>query len=109
MTGVRQVAIPARHRTVAWVLILVGAGVAAFGLVADPARTWPNLLLNGFYMTSLALSAMFFLAAQRASGARWSACLRRVPEAFMMALPIASVLMLLVFLGRGVLYAWGQP
>ena len=109
MNDVKTFEMPARHRAVILVLILLGAGAATLGLRTDPARTWPNLVLNGFYMVSLALSAMFFLATQRASGARWSASLRRVPEAFMLALPAASILMILVFLGRGALYAWGQP
>src|SRR5262249_21598577 len=74
-----------------------------------PDRTWPNLLLNGFYFTSLALSAIFFLATQRLTGARWSASMRRIPEAFMMALPVAALLMLLVFFGREVLYPWSRP
>lgn len=108
MNGVQHFAIPARHRMVAGLLILVGAAAAALGLRSDPARAWANLLLNGFYITSLALSALFFLATQRASGARWSASLRRVPEGFMLTLPVAAVLMLLTFIGRGVLYAWGQ-
>src|SRR5262249_30624224 len=97
-----------RHRIVMWVLVVAGAGAALLGLRSDPERTWANLLLNGFYVTSLALSAMFFLATQRAAGARWSAGLRRIPEAFMLALPFASCLMLTVFLGRGTLYTWGR-
>ena len=60
-------------------------------------------------MTSLALSGLVFLATQKAAGARWSAGLRRIPEAMMLTLPVASVLMLSVFLGRHTIYAWSQP
>jgi hypothetical protein len=67
-------------------------------------RIWPNLLLNGYYFTSLSVSAMFFLASQRLCGARWSAGLRRIPEALMMALPVGSLLMLAVCLSRGRIY-----
>jgi Ni/Fe-hydrogenase subunit HybB-like protein len=109
MIGVHRFENYGRRRIVTTVLVLAGAGAVAFGLRSDPARTWPNLLLNGFYVTSVALSAMLFLATQRAAGARWSAGLRRIPEAFMLAMPVASVLMLSVFLGRGTLYPWGQP
>jgi hypothetical protein len=96
------------NRIVPLALILVGASVVVFGLLSAPDRTWPNLLLNGFYLTSLALSAMFFLATQRLTGARWSASLRRIPEAFMLALPVAAVLMLVLFFGREIIYPWAR-
>jgi hypothetical protein len=95
-----------RARTVAWAMLAVGALTAIYGVIASPQRAWPNLLLNGFYITTLGVSAMFFLATQRASGARWSASLRRIPEAFLPMLPAAAALMILLFLGRHVLYPW---
>jgi hypothetical protein len=107
MMGDSHFKIAMRHR-IAAALILAGAGAAVLGLRIDPERTWPNLLLNGFYGISLALSAMFFLATQRASGARWSASLRRIPESLMLAMPVASCLMLLVFFGRTTLYTWAR-
>ena len=87
----------------------MGIGAAVFGFIAAPERTWLNLLLNGFYVMSLALSATFFLALQRLAGARWSVDLRRIPEAFMLILPVAAVLMLAVFLGGRGLYPWSHP
>jgi len=104
-----QLGVTARHHMVLLALVFAGAGAALLGLSWDPERTWPNLLLNGFYMTSLALSGMVFLATQKATGARWSAGIRRIPEALMMIMPVASVLMLSVFLGRRSIYPWGQP
>lgn len=90
-------------------LIAVGTVFAVYGAGASPARTWPSLLLNGFYVTSLAVSAMFFLASQRLAGARWSAGLRRIPEALMLLLPVAAILMLLLFFGRRSIYRWSIP
>ena len=90
-------------------LVLFGAGAAIYGLSAAPDRTWPNLLLNGVYITSLALSALFFLTTQRLTGARWSANLRRIPEAMALALPFVSPLVLLAFLGRQTLFPWSRP
>ena len=78
-------------------------------MIFAPERAWPNLLLNGFYITSAGVSAMFFLATQRATGARWSASLRRVPEAFLAILPMGAALLLALFLGRHVLYSWSNP
>ena len=57
-----------------------------------PERLWPNLLLDGFYALSLCVGAMFFIATQRATSARWSAGLRRIPEAFMCAIPVFALL-----------------
>ncbi len=101
--------VPRRGQTIAMVLVGLGAGAALYGLRSDPQRTWPSLLLNGFYFTSLALSALFFLAIQRVTGARWSASLRRIPEALMLALPVAAALMLALFLGRQTLFPWSRP
>jgi len=90
-------------------LVVLGAGAAFYELRTDPQRAWPSLLLNGFYVTSLAVSAVFFLATQRATGARWSAGLRRIPEALMLALPVLALLMLALFVGRQTIFPWVHP
>jgi len=101
--------VSSRSRTLPIFLIALGAGVAIYGVLAAPERTWPNLLLDGFYIASLGISAIFFLAVTRAAGARWSANLRRVPEALSGILPIAAVLLALVFFGRHTLFPWTRP
>ncbi|MGZ4900706.1 MAG: hypothetical protein ACXV8X_13705, partial [Candidatus Angelobacter sp.] len=73
MTRALAIQIPARIRVIAALLLVLGAGAAVYGVIASPERTWPNLLLDGFYVTTLGVSAIFFLATQRATGARWSA------------------------------------
>src|ERR671937_269074 len=94
------------HTRIAFCLLALGVPVTTYGLIAAPARVWPNLLLDSFYVTSLGASALFFLATQRLTGARWSASLRRIPEAFMLAMPVAAPLMLALFFGRHQLYPW---
>jgi hypothetical protein len=89
-------------------LLFVGAGAAILGTFHAPERTWPNLLVDSFYLLSLAVAAIFFIASQRLCGARWSASLRRIPEAFMALMPVAAVLMLMVFLGRQWIYPWSR-
>jgi putative Ca2+/H+ antiporter (TMEM165/GDT1 family) len=96
-------------RAAALGLLFLGFAAAIYGVMTDPERAWPSLLVDGFYVTTIGVSAMFFLAAQRATGARWSAGLRRIPEAFMPILPIAAVLMMALFLGRHTLYSWSRP
>ena len=97
-----------RNQYIAIALVVMGAAAAVYGVMAIPERTWPNLLLNGFFFSSLSLSAVFFLATQRLAGARWSACLRRIPEAFLPALPVAAALMLAVYFGWRTLYPWSR-
>ena len=109
MTDRWQVSALSARCSVPLILIAAGGTISAYGVYTTPNRTWPNLLLNGFYFTSLALSALCFLASQFLTGARWSASLRRIPEAFMMALPVAAVLMLLLIFGAKVLYPWMRP
>ena len=96
-----------RHAPVGVALLAILATL--FGLFFDPRRTWLNLLLNGFYFLGLSASALFFVATQRLSGARWSASLRRIPEAMMSAMPVGAVLMLALFFGRQWIYPWSRP
>ena len=95
-------------RNVAWTIVLVGAVAVASGIALDPQRTWPELLLNGFYLTATALAGIVFISLQYLSGASWSAGMRRIPEAMMSALPIAAVLMLSLFFGRAWIYPGSQ-
>jgi len=87
-------------------VLIAGAVAITAGLLQDPTRTWSNLLVDGFYVLSIALGGMLFLAIQHLSGAAWSAGMRRVGEAMMGALPVAAAMMLLVFVGRRSLYPW---
>src|SRR5262245_66068037 len=97
-----SVAMTARHllstgpgRRIAAVGIAIGGVVAAVAaLVQDPVRAWSHLLLDTFYLLSVSLAALLFLAIHYLSAARWSACLRRIPEALMATLPAAAVCML---------------
>jgi hypothetical protein len=98
-------AIGSGAKRVAWGLVTAGAFAAAAGLAGDPGRTWPGLLVNGYYVLALALAGMVFIALQHLCGAAWSANMRRVAEAMMAALPIAALLMLALFFGRDSLYA----
>jgi len=95
-------------RNVAWALVTAGAVAVAAGLAMDPRRTWPNLLIDGFYTIAIALAGIVFIAFQFLTGASWNAGLRRIPEALMAALPVAGVLMLGLFFGREWLYPWSR-
>lgn len=110
MTVLPTLVISRRSRTLAIVLIAIGIVAAFHGIHTSPQRAWPHLLLDGFYLASLGIAALFFLVSQRVTGARWSAALRRIPEAIMLLLPIGSILMIALFVfGADHLFAWMQP
>ncbi|MBW8049817.1 MAG: quinol:cytochrome C oxidoreductase [Cytophagales bacterium] len=61
-------------------------------------RLWANLWLNNVWFTGIALIGVFFLSMQYVAWAGWSVSIKRVPEAFGYFLPVAGVLMLIIFL-----------
>ena len=109
MSAADRFVLAPRARTIARAAAAAGVLAVAVGLVADPDRTWPNLLMNGFFAVALALAGMVSIALQFLSGATWNARLRRVSEALMAPLPIAGVVMLVLFFGRERLYPWSRP
>jgi hypothetical protein len=90
--------------------ICITIGIAAFtyGFITEPQRTWANYLLNNFYFLSLAVGAAFFLAIQAITRSGWSAAFRRVPEAMMMYVPIAGLLLLFLYFGMHYVYHWSH-
>lgn len=64
-------------------------------------RLYANLWINNVYFLGIALLGVFFVAIQYAAQAGWSAPIKRIPEALGYWLPIAGVLMLVVYLVGG--------
>jgi hypothetical protein len=94
-------------------LAAVGAIALVVGLLTDSERTWLNLLVDGFYVLSLGVSGVFFIAAQRLASSHWWTPIRRIPEAFSLLLPAGAVLMIVLmvvaaFSGHH-LYPWLDP
>lgn len=87
-------------------LIAVGVVTTVIGLIVAPTRTWLNLVVDGFYALAIAVGAILFFATQRLSSAKWSATIRRVPEAFMQVMPAAAVMMIVLFFGLHAIYPW---
>jgi hypothetical protein len=87
-------------------LALVGGVSLAAGLFLAPQRTWANVLLISNYLVGLALGGLVLLAFHHVTGARWSAPLRRLPEALSAVLPVAGLGLLAVFLFRPSVYSW---
>ncbi|NQZ76489.1 MAG: quinol:cytochrome C oxidoreductase [Ekhidna sp.] len=64
-------------------------------------RLLSNLWINNVFFAGLAIIGVFFFAIQYAAQAGWSAGIKRIPLAFGNWLPIAFVLMLVVFMVGG--------
>lgn len=90
-------------------LIAIGAIAFVLGLIFDPQRAWLNLLVDGFYVLSIGVSGIFFITTQRLSSAKWSAPIRRIPEAIMQVMPAAAVIMIVLWFGFEKLYPWVDP
>jgi hypothetical protein len=84
----------------------IAAVIAIAGAVLQTERLGPNLLLAGVYLAGLALGALFFTALQEVTGATWSDSLRTIPARLPSTLPMATVLLLLVFLAHPETYSW---
>ncbi len=107
--AVQPAVVSPRARLVAGMLCGFSVGVIAHGLLLRPADTWPSLLVASFWLLSLGVSGLFFFCAQRLTSARWSAGLRRAPEAVMLLLPWAALIMLALYaVGRHALYPWAH-
>jgi hypothetical protein len=90
-------------------LCAIGVVALAAGLATDSQRAWMNLLVDGFYVLSLGVSATFFIGAQRLAHSKWWSPIRRIPEAFSLLLPVAAVLMIALAFGFRSLYPWTNP
>lgn len=87
--------------------LLVSLG-AVFIFKLDASRVWANVLLNNQYFLGIALGGAFFLAVHRIAWSGWHTALQRLPESMTTFLPIAFLLMLLVFFGMHDLYHWSH-
>jgi hypothetical protein len=87
-------------------LIAVGS-VALIGLlVQSPQRLLPNLLLATYWLLSLGVGGLAFIAMHYVSGGRWATAIRRVPEAMAATIPFAAVGLALVLVAGRSLYPW---
>ncbi len=103
-----NVTISKKYNYAAYGLIAIGLLSLAYGLFTDSSRTWANILLNNYFFLSLTIGATFFFCLQYITQSGWSAMFRRVPEAIMGYLPVAGVIMLLLFFGVQYIYQWSH-
>lgn len=90
-------------------MIAIGIIAVVAGFVFDPARTWPNILLNNMYFITISIGALMFFSIQFITGSSWSALFQRVPLAAGAFLPAGFILMLLLYFGLHNIYEWSHP
>ncbi|MEP6905896.1 MAG: hypothetical protein ABI875_07405, partial [Gemmatimonadales bacterium] len=98
--------LPTRLRTLCAVLAIAGALVFIIGLFVAPDRAWRSLLFNWLYFTSISSAGVMFVAVQRITTARWSRPVIRFLEGYVAFLPVAFVLLLVIFVGRNHIFPW---
>ena len=85
---------------IALMIIGVVSLVAGILLYSDePVKIWSNVLLNNFYFLAIALCGIFFVAVHKIADSGWQTSLIRIPESFADFLPVAGVLMFLLYFG----------
>lgn len=98
-----------QHRNILFIAIgacLLILLAAIFITKPGASRIWANILLNNQYFMGLALGAAFFLAVHRIALSGWHSLIQRLPEAMTAYLPVAFILMLLIYFGVHYLYSW---
>jgi hypothetical protein len=97
--------------TVVWsVLAVLGALAFLFGVnSADAAQVWSVYLANLVFWAGLAVTGPAIAGMMQLTEARWSPSVRQLALTMAGFLPVAFVLMVVLFAGRTVLYPWGGP
>ena len=98
-----------QYRNILFIVIAAGLLVSLAAIfISKPgaSRIWANVLLNNQYFMGLSLGAAFFLAVHRIALSGWHTVIQRIPEAMTAFLPVAFILMLLIYFGMDHLYIW---
>ncbi len=87
-------------------LATAAAAVLLVGAVFVPERIWSNLFVATFFLLTIALGGMVFIALAFVTGAGWNVAFRRVPEALAKVVPIVGLAILIVLGLRMNRYGW---
>jgi hypothetical protein len=98
--------IPGSLRTLAIILGVIGAIVFIAGAVMGVDRVWQALLVNWLYFTTISSAGVMFVAVQRITTARWSRSIIRFLEGYVAFLPVAFLLLVLIFIGKNSIFPW---
>ena len=92
--------------TISIVLALLGIVAFIAGAAMGVERVWHALLVNWLYFTTISSAGVMFVAVQRITTARWSRSVIRFLEGYVAFLPVAFLLLILIFLGKNHIFPW---
>lgn len=103
-----------RAKIISFILMAIGVVALVVGIFTDGSdhhgRLWSNLLINGFYFLGISLGALFFYALSFATETAWAVTLRRVMEGIFSFIPVAAVVLIVVFFASSMhwnhIYHW---
>ena len=84
----------------------IGALIFLVGVIQGENRAWQALHVNWLFFVSISQAAVVLVAVQRITTARWSRPVVRFLEGYVAFLPVALVLLGLIFLGRHHIFPW---
>src|SRR5215212_6181135 len=98
--------IPRALYTLAVVCAAIGIVVFIAGASMGVERVWQALLVNWLYFTTISSAGVMFVAVQRITTARWSRSVIRLLEGYVAFLPVAFLLLILIFIGKNHIFPW---
>jgi hypothetical protein len=98
--------IPRALYTFAVVLAAVGVVTFIAGAVMGVERVWHALLVNWLYFTTISSAGVMFVAVQRITTARWSRSIIRFLEGYVAFIPVAFLLLIVIFIGKNHIFPW---
>jgi hypothetical protein len=90
-------------------LAMTGAVLLALGAATSWERSTSSLLIAAFFLVTVSLGGLVFIALEYITGAGWSVAFRRVPEALAWSLGMAGLMMVGAVALRAEAYAWNPP
>jgi hypothetical protein len=98
-----------KYRVILIIIMITGLLVSLASVIIlkpAPSRIWANILLNNQFFVGLSLGAAFFLAVHRIALSGWHTAIQRIPDAMTSFLPVAFILMLLIYFGMHDIFHW---
>jgi hypothetical protein len=84
----------------------IGTLIFLVGVIQGENRAWQALHVNWLFFVSISQAALVLVAVQRITTARWSRPVVRFLEGYVAFLPIAFLLLGLIFVGRRHIFPW---
>ncbi|MFO7977355.1 MAG: hypothetical protein R6U64_01735 [Bacteroidales bacterium] len=101
--------LPRKMVPAAIILTAIGLAAVIAGLLSDPSRTWSNILFSNFFFLTISIGALLFYSIQYITGSEWSVIIQRIPLSLGAYLPVAAIVMLLMYFGLPQVYEWAHP